>query len=108
MVDKNIDIKKLMSTANKMHEGLESIQKAMLSAEFEGISDNQAVRITLNGRHKVVAVSLDESATQASKADLESWIAQAIDLATTQVDMQSREKIMQMTNPFDETPQSED
>ena len=88
----------LMSTANKMHDGLESIQTDMASRSFSAQDTDQLVRVTLNGQHTVQSVHLEQP--DADPNALESALVEAFNLATAAIFKASRDQILKMTSPF--------
>ncbi len=87
----------LMKQAQKMQEDMKRMQEEVARAEVTGESGAGLVKVTMNGRHDVKKVSLDESVMQEDKELLEDLLAAAVNDAVRKVESLSQEKMSSAT-----------
>ncbi|WP_127555531.1 YbaB/EbfC family nucleoid-associated protein [Saccharospirillum alexandrii] len=87
----------LMKQAQKMQEDMKRMQEEVARAEVTGESGAGLVKVTMNGRHDVKQVSLDESVMQEDKELLEDLLAAAVNDAVRKVEALSQEKMSSAT-----------
>ena len=75
----------LMRQAQKMQEDLQKAQEELANAEVTGESGGGLVKITMNGRHEVRRVEIDDSLVGDDKEMLEDLIASACNDANRRV-----------------------
>ena len=82
----------LMRQAQKMQEDLQKAQEELANAEVTGESGGGLVKITMNGRHEVRRVEIDDSLVGDDKEMLEDLITAAFNDAVTKVEKTVQEK----------------
>ncbi|MET4000697.1 YbaB/EbfC family nucleoid-associated protein [Marinobacterium sp. MBR-109] len=88
----------LMKQAQKMQEDMQKAQEEIARAEVTGESGAGLVRITMNGRHDVKAVQIDESLMEEEKEILEDLIAAAVNDAVRKVEQNTQDKMSKITS----------
>jgi len=88
----------LMKQAQKMQEDMQKAQEEIARSEVTGESGAGLVRITMNGRHDVKAVQIDESLMEEEKEILEDLIAAAVNDAVRKVEQNTQEKMAKITS----------
>ncbi|GAB0150860.1 MULTISPECIES: YbaB/EbfC family nucleoid-associated protein [Marinobacterium] len=88
----------LMKQAQKMQEDMQKAQEEIARAEVQGESGAGLVRITMNGRHDVKAVQIDESLMEEEKEILEDLIAAAVNDAVRKVEQNTQDKMSKITS----------
>ncbi|MBV0932925.1 YbaB/EbfC family nucleoid-associated protein [Marinobacterium weihaiense] len=88
----------LMKQAQKMQEDMQKAQEEIQRAEVTGESGAGLVSITMNGRHDVKAVSIDDSLMEEDKEILEDLIAAAVNDAVRKVEQNTQEKMSKITS----------
>ncbi|MBA4501255.1 YbaB/EbfC family nucleoid-associated protein [Marinobacterium marinum] len=88
----------LMKQAQKMQEEMQKAQEEVQRAEVEGESGAGLVKITMNGRHDVKAVQIDESLMEEDKEILEDLIAAAVNDAVRKVEQNTQERMSKVTS----------
>lgn len=79
-----------------MQERLQKAQAEIASMEVTGESGAGMVKVTMNGSHEVRRVQIDDSVFE-DKEIAEDLIAAAFNDATRRVEVQSKEKLSQVT-----------
>jgi DNA-binding YbaB/EbfC family protein len=87
----------LMKQAQKVQEQMQKVQAELANAEVTGESGAGLVKITMNGRHDVKRVWLDDSLLSEDKEMLEDLIAAAVNDAVRRVEATSQEKVSGLT-----------
>ena len=88
----------LMRQAQKMQEDLQKAQEELANAEVTGESGGGLVKITMNGRHEVRRVEIDDSLVGDDKEMLEDLVAAAINDAAHKVEAVTQERMAGMTS----------
>lgn len=88
----------LMKQAQKMQEEMQKAQEEIARAEVTGESGAGLVRVTMNGRHDVKSVQIDESLMEEEKEILEDLIAAAVNDAVRKVEQNTQEKMAKVTS----------
>lgn len=88
----------LMKQAQKMQEEMQKAQEEIQRAEVAGESGAGLVKITMNGRHDVKAVQIDESLMEEDKEILEDLIAAAVNDAVRKVEQNTQERMSKVTS----------
>lgn len=88
----------LMKQAQKMQEEMQKAQEEIARAEVSGESGAGLVRVTMNGRHDVKAVQIDDSLMEEDKEILEDLIAAAVNDAVRKVEQNTQEKMARVTS----------
>lgn len=87
----------LMKQAQKMQADMQRAQEELAKAEFTGESGGGMVKVTMNGRHEVRRVEIDDSLMGDDKEMLEDLVAAACNAAVHRVEEQSKEAMSGMT-----------
>jgi len=88
----------LMKQAQKMQEQLQEAQAKLAEAEVTGESGAGLVKVTMNGRHDVKRVELDDSVMEEDKEMLEDLLAAAVNDAVRKIESNSQEQMSKMTS----------
>ena len=88
----------LMKQAQKMQEDLQKAQEELANAEVTGESGGGLVRITMNGRHEVRRVEIDDSLVGDDKEMLEDLVVAAFNDALRKVEATVQEKMSGMAS----------
>ena len=87
----------LMKQAQKMQEDMQKAQAELADMEVEGQAGGGMVKVTMNGRHEIRRVSIDDSLMSDDKDMLEDLIAAAVNDAVRKVEQQSSDKMSGLT-----------
>lgn len=92
----------IMKQAQEMQGKMQQMQAELQNLEVTGESGAGLVKVTMNGRHDVTAVSIDASLIKAddsaeTKEMLEDLVAAATNDAVRKVEAQSKEKMSEVT-----------
>lgn len=87
----------LMKQAQEMQEKMQKMQEELSNAEVIGQSGAGLVSITMNGRHDVKRVTIDDSLMQEEKEVLEDLIAAAINDAVRKIEQNTQQQMAGMT-----------
>ena len=87
----------LMKQAQKMQEQMQDAQAKLAEAEVTGESGAGLVKVTMNGRHDVKRVELDDSVMEEDKEMLEDLLAAAVNDAVRKIEANSQEQMSKMT-----------
>ena len=87
----------LMKQAQEMQSRMQEMQAEMAAMEVTGEAGAGLVRVTMNGRHEVRRVELDDGLMSEGKAVVEDLIAAACNDASRRVEAAQQEKMSGMT-----------
>lgn len=87
----------LMKQAQKMQEQMQKAQDEIALQEVQGESGAGLVKVTMNGRHDVKRVELDDSLMEEDKELIEDLLAAAVNDAVRKIESNSQEKMGSMT-----------
>ncbi len=87
----------LMKQAQKIQEEMAKAQEALAQAEVTGEAGGGLVKVTMNGRHEVRRVEIDDSLLGDDKEMLEDLIAAACNDAVHRVEEMAREQMSGLT-----------
>ncbi len=87
----------MMKQAQKMQEDMQKAQEEIANMEVEGVAGGGMVKVTMNGRHEVRRVSLDDSLMEDDKEMIEDLLAAAVNDAVRRIEQQSQEKMSGVT-----------
>jgi DNA-binding YbaB/EbfC family protein len=87
----------LMRQAQKMQEDLQKAQEEVANAEVTGESGGGLVKVTMNGRHEVRRVQIDDSLVGDDKEMLEDLVAAACTDAAHRIDAETKERMSSVT-----------
>ena len=88
----------LMKQAQKMQEQMQKAQAELAEAEVTGESGAGLVKVTMNGRHDVKRVELDDSIMSEDKELLEDLLAAAVNAAVRKIEPVSYTHLTLPTN----------
>ncbi|MGR8921833.1 MAG: YbaB/EbfC family nucleoid-associated protein [Gammaproteobacteria bacterium] len=94
----------LMKQAQKMQEDVQRMQEEIARTEVVGESGAGMVRVTMNGRHDVRAVHIDDALLGEDKSMLEDLVAAAVNDASRRVETLNKEKMAGLTAGIDLPP----
>ena len=87
----------LMKQAQKMQEQMQKAQAELAEAEVTGESGAGLVKVTMNGRHDVKRVELDDSIMSEDKELFEDLLAAAVNAAVRKIEQNNQEQMSKMT-----------
>lgn len=87
----------MMKQAQEMQEKMQRAQEEVAKAEVQGEAGAGMVKVTMNGRHDVLNVSIDPSVMQEDKELLEDLLAAAVNDAVRKLEASSKEKMEEAT-----------
>jgi DNA-binding YbaB/EbfC family protein len=88
----------LMRQAQKMQEDLQKAQEELANAEVTGESGGGLVKVTMNGRHEVRRVEIDDSLVGDDKEMLEDLVAAACNDAVHRIEANTKERMAGLTS----------
>ena len=91
------DLNEIMKQAKLMQEQFQKAQEEQIKTRTEGESGAGLVRVTMNGKHDVVGVSLDDALMNEDKAVTEDLLAAAVNDAVRKIEEKSKESLSGMT-----------
>jgi DNA-binding YbaB/EbfC family protein len=91
------DLNEIMKQAKLMQEQFQKAQEEQIKTRTEGESGAGLVRVTMNGKHDVVGVSLDDALMSEDKAVIEDLLAAAVNDAVRKIEEKSKELLSGMT-----------
>jgi len=94
----------LMRQAQKMQEDLQKAQEELANAEVTGESGGGLVKVTMNGRHEVRRVEIDDSLVGDDKEMLEDLVAAAHNDAAHRIDANTKERMAGVTSGLNLPP----
>ena len=86
----------MMQKAKQMQEDMETVQKEITSLTCEGVSASGALKVEMNGDHKVTNIFIDET-LMSDKDMLEDLIIIAVNDASSKISEISKEKMKNVT-----------
>lgn len=92
------DMNSLLQQAQAMQEKMKKMQDEIANAEVTGEAGAGMVRVTMNGRHDVRRVEIDDSLMKEDKDILEDLLAAAVNDAVRRVEVQQQEKMGSLTS----------
>jgi len=87
----------LMKQAQKIQEDMAKAQEELAKAEVRGESGGGLVKVTMNGRHEVRRVEIDDSLMGDDREMLEDLIAAACNDAVHRIEEKTREQMSGLT-----------
>lgn len=90
------DLNDLMKQAGKMQEQMQKAQEELARQEVTGESGAGMVRVTMNGRHDVKNVAIDDALLKEDKAMLEDLVAAAINDAVRRIEESNKGALSKM------------
>jgi|TARA_B110000037_G_scaffold105345_1_gene122530 DNA-binding YbaB/EbfC family protein len=90
------DLNEIMKQAKRMQEQFQKAQEEQLKTKTEGESGAGLVRITMNGKHDVLNVSLDDALLGEDKAVIEDLLAAAVNDAVRKIEEKNKDSLSGM------------
>jgi len=90
------DLNEIMNQAKQMQEQFQKAQEEQIKTKTEGQSGAGLVRITMNGKHDVLNVSLDDSLLDEDKAVIEDLLAAAVNDAVRKIEEKNKDSLSGM------------
>ena len=87
----------LMKQAQKMQADMQKAQEELVKTEIQGQAGGGMVKITINGKHEVRRVEIDDALIGDDKEMLEDLIAAAMNDAVHKLEDHSKEKMANLT-----------
>jgi len=87
----------LMKQAQKIQEDMQKAQGELANMEVNGQSGGGMVTVTMNGKHEVSRIKIDDSLLQEDRDMLEDMIAAAVNDAVQKVGAATQDKMSGMT-----------
>lgn len=81
----------IMKQAQKMQEDMQKAQEQLAREEVVGESGGGMIRVTMNGRHELRKVEIDDALMSDDKEMLEDLIAAAVNDAAHKIEEKSKE-----------------
>lgn len=94
-MDQNLS--NLMKEAQKMQEKMQKAQQELTELKVIGESGGGLVKITMNGKHDVLAVKINPNLMDEDAEMLEDLIAAAVNDAVRKIEKESKARISQLT-----------
>ena len=86
----------IMKKAQQMQEEMQKAQEEAAKAEVTGEAGAGLIKVTMNGRHDVRKVDIDDSLLSEDKEVLEDLLAAAINDAVRRVEAEQKERMSGM------------
>lgn len=96
----DFDMNNLMQQAQAMQEKMKKMQEEAANAEVTGEAGAGLVKVTMNGRHDVKNVHLDDSLLKEDKEMLEDLLAAAVNDAVRRVEKTQQDNMQNMAGGF--------
>ncbi|HCS27731.1 MAG TPA: YbaB/EbfC family nucleoid-associated protein [Spongiibacteraceae bacterium] len=90
------DLNDLMKQAGKMQEQMQKAQEELSKQEVVGESGAGMVRVTMNGRHDVRNIAIDDALLKEDKSMLEDLVAAAVNDAVRRVEESNKNALGKM------------
>lgn len=88
----------MMKQVQKMQDDLQKAQEQLALEEVEGESGGGMVKVTMNGKHEVKRVSIDDSLVGDDKEMLEDLVAAAMNSAVQKVAEKTKDSMSGITS----------
>lgn len=95
------DIGKLMANFGDIKQKIGEMETELRNLNIMGSDDEHHVRVELNGKFELQGITLDDSAMELSKIDLEVAMKQATGRALEKVTELAKEKLKEATGGID-------
>ena len=94
------DLNDIMMQARQMQENFQKAQKEMEKLTVDGESGAGLVKVSMNGKHDVVSVVLDDSLFQEDKPVIEDLIGAAVNDAVRKLEEKSQQSLGGLAQNF--------
>ena len=88
----------IMKQAQEMQEKMQRVQEEVAKAEVQGEAGAGMVKVTMNGRHDVSKVDIDQSVMEEDKELLEDLLAAAVNDAVRKVEQNTQDRMSKVTS----------
>lgn len=88
----------IMKQAQKMQEDMKQLQEELATMEIAGSAGGGMVNVTLNGRHELLRVNIDNSLWEDDKEMVEDLVAAAVNDAVHKLEKMSQERMAEATS----------
>lgn len=88
----------LMQQAQQMQQKMQDAQEALAKKEVTGESGAGLIKVTMNGRHDVKNITIDETLLSEEKEMLEDLIAAAVNDAVKKVENNNQSSMSDLTS----------
>lgn len=96
-MDMNQNLNNLMKEAQKMQEKMQKAQQELTELQVIGESGGGLVKVTMNGRHDVIAVKINPNLIEEDVEMIEDLVAASVNDAVRKIEKESKAKIGQLT-----------
>jgi len=86
-----------MKQAQQMQADMQKAQEEIANMQIEGQSGAGMVKVTMNGQHELLRVTIDDSLMSDDKEMLEDLIAAAVNDASQKLAVESKDKMSGLT-----------
>ena len=90
----------LMKQAQEVQERMQQMQEEMARLEITGESGAGLVKVTMNGRHEVKRIQLDDSLLSEDKSMIEDLVAAACNDAVHRVEREQQDRMSGLASGF--------
>jgi len=94
----------LMKQAQQMQADMQKAQEEIANMQIEGQSGAGLVKVTMNGQHELLRVTIDDSLMNDDKEMLEDLIAAAVNDASQRLAEVSKERMTGLTSGIELPP----
>lgn len=96
----DFDLNNLLKQAQDMQQKMQQMQEKAANEEVTGEAGAGLVKVSMNGRHDVRRVSIDDSLMSEDKEVLEDLLAAAVNDAVRRVEAKQQQSMASMTQGF--------
>lgn len=96
----DFDLNNLLKQAQDMQQKMQQMQEQAAHEEVTGEAGAGLVKVSMNGRHDVRRVAIDDSLLQEDKEVLEDLLAAAVNDAVRRVDAKQQQSMAGVTQGF--------
>lgn len=100
----DFDFQNLLKQAQDMQQKMQQLQEKAASEEVVGEAGAGLVKVTMNGRHDVSQVAVDDSLLKEDKEVLEDLLAAAINDAVRRVEAKQQRSMADLAHGFPMPP----
>ncbi len=87
------DLHEIMKQAKQIQEQFQKAQEEILKTQTEGESGAGLVQVTMNGKHDVIKINLDDALLSEEKAVVEDLIAAAVNDAVRKIEEKNKDAL---------------
>jgi nucleoid-associated protein EbfC len=103
------NLNELMKKAQAMQQKMKWTQAELASMQVTGIAGGDLIQVTMNGKHEVIKVLINDTVLKEKKEILQDLIAVAVNDAARKVEKVTQEKMLKLAKELGlpETPPAE-